>query len=33
MPERRSAHAVRTTPPAPAEANSRVAASDAIVIW
>ena len=32
MPERRSAHAVSATPPAPAAANSRVAARPAIVI-
>ena len=32
IPERRSAHAVSAMPPAPAEANSRVAASPAIVI-
>ena len=32
MPERRSAQAVRTTPPAPAAANRRVAASPAMVI-
>ncbi len=33
MPERRSAHAVTATPPAPPAANRRVAASPAIVIW
>ena len=33
MPERRSAHAVSAIPPAPAAANSRVAARPAIVIW
>ena len=33
IPERRSAHAVSATPPAPPAANSRVAASPAIVIW
>jgi hypothetical protein len=33
IPDRRSAHAVSTTPPAPAVANRRVAATDAIVIW
>ncbi len=32
MPERRSAHAVNAMPPAPAEANSRVAARPAMVI-
>ena len=33
IPERRSAQAVSAMPPAPAAANSRVAASPAIVIW
>ena len=33
IPERRSAHAVRAMPPAPAAANRRVATSPAIVIW
>ena len=33
IPERRSAHAVSATPPAPAAANRRVAATPAIVIW
>ena len=33
IPERRSAQAVSATPPAPAVANSRVAARPAIVIW
>ena len=33
MPDRRSAHAVSAMPPAPAAANSRVAARPAIVIW
>ena len=32
IPERRSAQAVSATPPAPAAANSRVAARPAIVI-
>ena len=32
MPERRNAHAVSATPPAPAAANRRVATSPAIVI-
>ena len=33
MPERRSAQAVSAIPPAPAAANSLVAASPDIVIW
>ena len=33
IPARRSAHACSTSPPAPPAANSRVAASAAIVIW
>ena len=32
MPDRRRAHAVSAIPPAPADANRRVAASPAIVI-
>ena len=32
-PARRRAHAVSAIPPAPAEANTRVAARPAIVIW
>ena len=32
IPERRSAHAVSATPPAPAAANRRVAATPAMVI-
>ena len=33
IPARRSAHAVRTSPPAPPAAKIRDAASPAIVIW
>ena len=33
IPERRTAQAVSAIPPAPADANSRVAARPAIVIW